>query len=97
MLPIVPTFCKFFRRVIVLWGGFQSFNINVAAYDQDIYTKPSELASAVIPLSQKYKEICGRREGVELMSHLKQVPKVRRRFIENSKKIIVNFNFFSSS
>ena len=46
------------------------------AYDQDIYTKPSELASTMIPLSQKYKEICVRREGLELMGHLKQVPKV---------------------
>ncbi len=51
----------------------------IVAYDQDIYTKPSELASAAIPLSGKYKELCVRKQGVEMSALLKHVPKVLKK------------------
>ncbi|XP_065219572.1 synaptotagmin-1-like [Planococcus citri] len=71
-------------------NDIKNLSINIKAYDQDIYTKPSELASAVISLSPKCKEICVRREGLELMSHLKQVPK-------NVGNILIGLSYLPTS
>lgn len=75
----------------------QNLCVHLTAYDQDIYTKPSELASVVIPLSQKCKEICTQQEGVELTNGLKQVPKVSvHTFYECIKYIYIQHSLIFS-
>lgn len=66
----------------------------MTAYDQDIYTEPSELASTSIPLSQKYKDMNSRPEGAEVTSYLKQAPKVRIYFRHNSRVVELAWNYF---